>query len=56
MHMCPANTLNGAERIISTLLPGRDDETVALRRTLIDEAHQAMIAALHAGWDGRAAT
>jgi patatin-related protein len=35
--------LDGAERLISILLSGRDDETAALRRQLIDEAHAAIV-------------
>jgi len=35
--------LDGAERLISILLPGHDADTAALRRELIDEAHAAIV-------------
>ena len=35
--------LDGAERLISIVLSGHDDETAALRRQLIDEAHAAIV-------------
>ena len=35
--------LDGAERLISILLPGRDQRTVQLRNQLIDEAHEEIV-------------
>jgi len=35
--------LDGAERLISIVLSGHDDQTIALRRQLIDEAHAAIV-------------
>ena len=35
--------LDGAERLISIVLPGHDADTAALRQALIDEAHAAIV-------------